>query len=132
MRRNLAWWRAHAKSSCVIRWVAEGFTLLWRADKGAPAEFQQPNQQSCFEARNKQFVTDSVHKLCQAGAVEKWPTRPRCVSPLSVVPKKLGKLRLVLNLRYVNEHLITPKFKYEALRDLSFLARPGDLMFSVD
>ena len=132
LRRCLSWWVENAKSSHVRQWIEHGFPLWWRRDTGPPAACHKPNHPSCQEAAHRQFVSDSVRALHSAGAVGKVTDRPHCVSPLSVVPKKNGKLRLVLNLRHVNRHLVVPRFRYESLRDLGFLARPGDLMFSID
>jgi hypothetical protein len=59
--------------------------------------------------------------------------RPEVVSPLGVVPKGTsGKFRLVMNMRYVNEHLVKKKFKFEGLKDLADLAEKGDHAFSFD
>ena len=47
---------------------------------------------------------------------------PTVVSPLGVVPKPNSKkLRLIVNMRYVNEHLAKRFFKLEGLSDLSEL-----------
>ena len=49
--------------------------------------------------------------------------KPEVVSPLGVVPKgKEGKFRLIINMSNVNDHLVTNKFKFEGLSDLSDLA----------
>ena len=131
LRRHAAWWHANAKSKLVREWVVSGFPLCW---KGVPAPAcELSNNPSCFkEESHTVFVRDSVHTLLRAGAVRRAASKPRCVSPLAVVPKKGGKLRLILNLKHVYKYLSVPKFKYESLRALGFLARPDDLMFSID
>ena len=53
--------------------------------------------------------------------------------PLGVVPKpRSRKLRLVLDMRLGNESMPDMPFRMESLTDLKFLARPGDLMLSLD
>jgi len=53
------------------------------------------------------------------------------ISPLSVATHK-KKLRLILNLRYVNGHLDFPKFRYELLTDICDIFDPDDSVFSCD
>ena len=58
--------------------------------------------------------------------------KPKCVHPLNVVPKKNGKLRLILDLRHVNKFLHQFKFKYESLADAAMLMHQHDLLCSAD
>ena len=54
------------------------------------------------------------------------------MQPLGAVPKKSGKLRLILDLRYLNKYLHTEKFTFEDLRLISSIFRPDDLLFTFD
>ena len=58
--------------------------------------------------------------------------KPHICSPLSVVSNSAGKLRLVLNLRYLNQFLLKDKFKYEDLKAAMSMFLPEDYMFSFD
>jgi hypothetical protein len=58
--------------------------------------------------------------------------RPWIVSPLRVVPKGIDKLRLILDLRYINSFLKIDSFKYESLKTIPHLCKLQDLLFSVD
>ncbi len=53
---------------------------------------------------------------------------------MGVAPKgKEGKFRLIINMSYyVNDHLVTNKFKFEGLSDLADLAEKGDHAVSFD
>jgi len=53
-------------------------------------------------------------------------------SPLSVVENSTGKLRLVINLRYLNQFLWLDKFKYEDLRTAMLMFQKDDYVFSFD
>ena len=55
---------------------------------------------------------------------------PFCVNPLTVAEGK--KLRLVIDLRHVNDFLVKPKFKYEDLRSLSQVLDEGHCFFTFD
>ena len=73
--------------------------------------------------------------MLAAGAISKLPVgfKPEVVSPLGVVPKgKNGKFRLIINMSYVNDHLVMNKFKFEGLSDLADLAEKGDYAVSFD
>ena len=58
--------------------------------------------------------------------------QPHICSPLSVVDNGRGKLRLVINLRYLNQYLWQDKFKYEDLRIAMLMFQKGGFMFSFD
>jgi hypothetical protein len=71
----------------------------------------------------------------EAGAISKLPVGyiPEVVSLLGMVPKgKEGKFRLIINMSYVNEHVVTNKFKLEGLSDLADLAEKGEYAVSFD
>jgi len=130
LRRCLSWWQLNCKSSWVRQWAAHGVPLWW-ADRQQPATpFSQPNHEGAFNHRD--FVSQNISELLQQGAITKVPLAPRVVNPLNVVPKKGGKLRLILDLRHVNKFLSVPKFKIESLSALESLAARGDLMFACD
>ena len=49
---------------------------------------------------------------------------------LSVTKSASGKLRLILHLRYLNQHLRATKFKYEDIRTACDLFYPEDLFLN--
>ena len=57
-------------------------------------------------------------------------TKPLVLSPLGVVEGK--KRRLVMDLRYLNQHLVVPKIKFESYNDVASQIRPGDWLTKVD
>jgi hypothetical protein len=58
------------------------------------------NHPSAF--KYPQFVSEAVASLVITGAAMRVSERPFIISPLGVVPKGIDKLRLILDLRYVN------------------------------
>jgi hypothetical protein len=57
---------------------------------------------------NQEFVTKAFRDMLEAGAVSAHPAGvlPTVISPLGVVPNpNSNKLRLVVNMKYVNKHL---------------------------
>ena len=125
-----AFWLKLPLSTWLAQWIREGVPLHWEDLKvKAPA---------CFIANHKgalehtEFVSESVHDLLLAGAIQQVAVRPKCAHPLNVVPKKNGKLRLILDLRHVNQFLHRFKFKFETLTEAAMLVQPGDLLCSAD
>ena len=70
-------------------------------------------------ARNL-LLQEEVHTLLQKGAVElvNPPLTPGFYSRLFLVPKKSGKMRPVIDLSVLNQHLIVPYFKMETNRSI--------------
>jgi hypothetical protein len=128
--RHVEWWRKNCASSWVLKWVEEGFPLWWQDKSITPPPFSQPNHKGAME--HKPFLNECIRDLLKAKAAKKVAERPRVVNPLNVTPKKNGKLRLILDLRHVNQYLMIPKFKMDSLKLLSSLAARGDGMFAID
>ena len=68
--------------------------------------------------------------MLDGGYVEEHKEPPYCVNPLSVAEGK--KLRLVLDLRNINDHLLVKSFKYEDLRSLAQLFEEKFWFFTWD
>ena len=59
------------------------------------------------------FVEDAIRDLVELGRVLEVVVPPLVVNPLSVFVQATGKMRLVLDLRYVNKCLRQMRVKYE-------------------
>jgi ribonuclease HI len=116
-------------SALVLPWIRDGYALEFTPE-GPPAPRWFPNHASA--RRDAPFVTGAVAELLASGAVVATTSAPRIVSPLGVATRADGKRRLILDLRYVNAHLVDRPFAYETLGDLASLASEGDLLFSCD
>ena len=81
---------------------------------------------------NTKFVTDAIIDLEKNRCVMEISNRPHICSPLSVVSNSAGKRRLVIDFRYLNQHLLKEKFKYEDLRLAMLMFQKGDFLFSFD
>ena len=58
--------------------------------------------------------------------------KPYLCSPLLVVKNSTGKLRLVLNLKYLNQFLNKDSFKYEDLCIVALMFGQHELLFKFD
>lgn len=54
------------------------------------------------------------------------------INPIGIVPKKNGKKRMIIDMRFVNSFMKVPKFKLEDLRTAINLMEPLDWMIKID
>ena len=126
LKRNLAFWENKLNpSSFVFNVISQGYILPL---KSTPPTFQAKNNKSCHE--HKKFADGAIRELIEGGLVTEVSERPHCCNPLTVSDK--GKLRLVLDLRHVNEFVHAKKFKYEDLRTFAEIAEEGDFFIKFD
>ena len=126
LRERSSFWRDELEASeFVLDIVTNGYKLPFIA-------FPQPmiakNHRSAF--KHARFVEESIDDLVHSRCVRECTSCPTVCSPLLVVENAKGKLRLVIDLRYVNQFLIQCKFKYEGLDLVPSLFRKGDFVFS--
>lgn len=114
LRQNIHFWKETL--TCprfVLDTVEFGYKIPFKHSKPTP----------CFLRNNKsalkhpEFVKSSILKLLSDGKIEEHSSPPFCVNPLTVAEGK--KLRLVLDLRHVNNFVYQQKFQYENLNSLS-------------
>ena len=106
--------------------IADGYKIPFFSTP-EPAEFQ--NNRSAIN--NYDFVTSSIDELVRTKRVMEVPFVPKVVNPLAVSTNK-GKKRLILDLRYVNNHLWKEKVKFEDWKVFqNYLSRDG-FIFNFD
>jgi hypothetical protein len=92
-----------------------------------------PNSKSALE--NHEFVIKAILDTVEACAASALPTGviPTVVSPLGVVSKPHSeKVRRIVNMRYVNIHLVKRVFKFEGLSDIADVENQGDYSLPYD
>ena len=122
-----AWERIGAPDH-VVNWLKEGVRLPINQD---PGNFQCENR--VYSDKAFTFVDKEVQTLLSNGAIIRSNSKPQCVSPLKCVPKKgKNKLRLVIDLRRLNEGIVTDKFQYEGIKAVKSLIKPNDQLATAD
>ena len=128
LKENASFWKSElAAPDTVVSIIEAGYVLPL---KSLPSPCVRKNQLSAKLHAN--FVQTSIDELVATGCVRHVEEVPHVCSPLSVVENAVGKKRLVLNLRYLNQHLWKQKFKYEDLRTAMMYFNPGDYLFAFD
>ena len=131
VRKLAAFLRTFVKSSWVLSYIEVEYELKWIEGDLAPKMSRNFPSALAHES----FVTSAVKEMLAVGAISFFPEGERLevVSPLGFVPKgSEGKFRLVINMRYVNEHIEKKKFKFEGLKNLADMAEKGDHAVSFD
>ncbi len=126
-----SFWKTFVKSKWGMNWIDYGYDLVW--DQLPPTPRELWNSKSSND--NHKLGSKVVAEMLEAGAVSVLPSDilPIVVSPLGLVPKpRYDKLRMAVNMKYVNEHLAKRVFKFEDLSDLSDMAEKGDWSVAYD
>ena len=86
-----------------------------------------------FSKEEHDFVKNEIQSLLCKGCIKKLSAKPKCVSPLSVVPKKgPKKYRLIHDLRIINEKSVAPSLVYEDILTATSLCEPNDYLTTLD
>jgi hypothetical protein len=111
----------------VLDWIQYGVYIPFVNE---PYSFHLPNR--AFTGTQGKFIKDELQDLLQSGAIKEVYTPPTCVSPISCVPKKGGKFRLIVDLRLINQLCETPKFRNEDIGTVIDIVQPHDLLITLD
>ena len=129
LKQCLSGWYSFGASSTVLKWIAHGVPIRWRSFPPAPRIMRN----SVSAVKYRKFVDEAVSQLLSAGAIQQVRQCPKAVSPFGVVTKtNSDKLKLIVNMRYVNKALVIPKFKMETLSSLEDVSKPFDFMVLFD
>lgn len=120
-------WAKLPLSDTLKSWLLSGVHIPFNS---IPASFELSNHK--LDRNQERFVDHEIHELLQAGAIERCYSRPFCVSPLGVVPKRNTKLRLITDLRQLNSACRKCSFQYEDVRILSDVIVSDDFMITLD
>lgn len=128
-RNRKAWTRRFGRLPALVRQVLEEGAPLF-LDKVPKRRrmvsvFKEEEHRRVFAA----FVEEGLAK----GYVEETVSPPTVTSRVFLVPKGTpGEFRVVVDLRYLNEHQLVPRFKQDGLGAVKEIARKGDWATKVD
>ena len=129
VRRKVEAWRSIGASGHHLDWIRHGVRIPWRLRP--PPAFNRGI--SLLDATPEQvaFVERELERFIVNGAFEK-TLGSNWVSRMFLVPKGIGKWRIIIDLRPINEYCQTRSMKFETLNNVKHLARPNDWMLSLD
>ena len=120
-------WAEITDDKWVLSVVRKGYRILFLKHpilSADPVFFQQPLSQ---------HLEEEVASLLSKGAVEEIiPECPGYYSRIFLVPKKNGKLRLIIDLSVLNHFVYTEPFKMETQRKVKDAIQLNDWAFSLD
>ena len=128
LRMHIEFWKSIGTSNLILSIIEHGYFLPFIEE---PSPVFMRNHASTV--MHHEFVESAILELLNAGSVKEVSAQDLTIChPLGVVPKKNNKLRLILDLRYLNKHLSVTKFKYEDLFVVSQLVSKGDWFVTFD
>ena len=105
LRNCYSAWESIGTSESVLSWVRHGVPLPFKQE---PDSFHLQNK--TLNAKEAAFVSDEIKHLVDTGAIVECQEKPKCVSPISVAPKKNNGYRLIVDLRVLNGYCKSSKF----------------------
>ena len=120
-------WLNIGASDTVLSWVNHGVPLSFDT---VPVPFEIQNRR--LSHVQSAFVSSELDRLETSGVIERCLVKPQWCSPISCVPKKGGKHRLIIDLRFLNSHCSVPKFNNEDIRVVQQYIQYNDLLATVD
>ena len=127
LKCTIQFWRRIGANDFVLSIIEQGYKLPLLS---TPPSIALHNNKSALE--HQEFVTDAISELVNKGLALKVIEIPTVVNPLSVAVQKSGKLRLILDLRYVNMHIWKTFIKFEDWKVAFSYLSNNDYMFSFD
>lgn len=121
-------WNRITSDPIILSWV-EGYTIefsspLFQAALPPQCSFS-PVELGVLDALIPQLVSKGVLAPCE-------PCRGQFISPIFLEPKPDGSSRLILNLKGLNEFILTSHFKIEDARMAARLLTPGCFLAKLD
>ena len=127
LRRALHEWRLIGTPEFIIDIIEFGYKLPFMS---IPApKILKNNRSALVEAF---FVEEAIQNLLKLNCIAELFGPPEIVNPLSVSIQKIGKKRLILDLRHINLHLFKNKFKCECIGIAKEVIKTGDYLFTFD
>ena len=105
---HISEWVEIGANQQVLDWIENGIRLPFSE---YPPSFEICNRR--FNSEQYNFISAEIRELVAKGVIRQVNYSPICISPVSCVPKKGNKLRLITDLRRLNKYCLPPKFSAE-------------------
>ena len=129
VRANLGWWRDHDASAKILQCLGAGVKLNFTSAPPSPLR----TSPLLVEPQDVEFVLEDLDKGDRLGAYQPLVSGGADYLARSRVhTQPNGKRRIILNFRHVNAACQKQTCRYEGVKDLHTLLRPGDWLLSLD
>ena len=109
LKRNIVYWQNTLMANgSVLHSIENGYKIPFFE---TPENAHISNNKSSL--KSEEFVLDSISEMLKIGSIKEVKAPPKVINPLSVSENSAGKKRLILDLRYINEHLYKDKIKFD-------------------
>ena len=120
-------WQNITNDQLVLSLIKNGYQIPF---KEQPPLSREP---IFFQQSQRRELEEEVTSLLQKGAVEEiQPETPGFYSRIFLVPKKNGKLRLIIDLSTLNKYVFVQSFRMETQRKVRNTIRQNDWAFSLN
>lgn len=120
-------WKEIGANKFILNIIEQGYKLPFIS---TPKAKYFKNNQSAIA--NSGFVSSTIDDLLNCGSAIEVEHKPLVVSPLSVAFSSSGKKRLILDLRYVNEHLHKEFVSFDDWREFQNFVKPNGFAYKFD
>ena len=108
LNRIIVYWQNTLMANKSVSHIENGYKILFFEK---PEKAHLPDNK--LSLKNEKFVLDSISEMLKIGSIKEVKAPPKVINPLSVSENLAGKKRLILDLRYINEHLYKDKIKFD-------------------
>lgn len=127
LHRHREAWNEIGANRTILSWIECGIRI--ETYKTPPQHHEPPRP---LQSQDMVFVSETIKEWLEKGVILASTSVPLITSRLGVVPKKNGKKRLIIDMRFINGYIQAPKFQYEDLRVVLSYLEPGDWMTTMD
>ena len=130
LRGFLPAWEKITNDAFVLSVVREGFYIdIVEPLPNGVLRSRSPTMSPLFQ----EHISAEIVSLLEKGAIEEVRDHPRlCLSPVFVIPKRSGSLRMILNMKRINLHLDKTHFRMDHLASILPSLDPVDVAISLD
>jgi hypothetical protein len=100
LKSHIQFWHSIGTSQFILDVIDEGYRIPFHSTP--PPSFSRNNKSALA---HPSFVEEAISELLLTNRVFETDVIPRNVNPLSVSVQSSGKKRLILDLRFINNHL---------------------------
>ena len=130
LQQFLPFWEEITGDKFVLSVVRRGYCI----------QLSEPLPQGAIRRRSphvsplfQEDLSKEIDLLLKKGAIEQVSDHPMlCLSPVFIIPKRSGKLRMILNMKEINTFIPDERFRMETLATILPAINPEDVAISID